>query len=200
MIRILLIRHGTTDPIGRMLYGRMPGIHLNEEGRRQADNVAQALKRRYALTEVVSSPMERTQETAHLIAAAQGLSVTTDEGLNEIDFGSWMGLTFEELRDREEWRRYNEARSMASPPGGESLMNVQARAWRSLAHIVQKNQHRRDAIIVTVSHGDVIRALLLLLLGMAIDHIHRLEITPASVSELLLGAGEPRVVNVNQIF
>ncbi len=200
MTRILLIRHGSTDPLGRVLYGRMPGIHLNAEGRRQSENLAQTLKQRYRLSEVIASPMERTHETAQFIADAQGLSITTEKEINEIDFGSWMGMSFDQLREREDWRRYNEFRSTAWPPGGESMMEVQARASRGLAKIVDRHQHREDVTIAIVSHGDVVRALLLLMLGMAIDHIHRLEVAPASVSEVLLGAGEPRVVNVNQIF
>jgi probable phosphoglycerate mutase len=200
MIRILLIRHGSTDPLGRVLYGRMPAIHLNAEGRRQSESVAQTLKQRYRLSEVISSPMERTYETAQFIAGAQDLGITTEEEINEIDFGLWMGMSFEELREREDWRRYNESRSMAWPPGGESMMQVQARASRAVASIVERYRRQGEVTVATVSHGDVVRALLLLMLGMAIDHIHRLEIAPASVSEVLVGGGEPRVVNVNQIF
>lgn len=200
MIRILLIRHGSTDPLGRVLYGRMPGVHLNAEGRRQSENLAQVLKQRYALSEVVSSPMERTCETAQFVADAYRLGITTEEEINEIDFGSWMGMTFDDLRDRDDWKRYNETRSLACPPGGESMMEVQARAWRALAKILQRYENRREATVAAVSHGDVVRGLLLLMLGMAIDHIHRLEIAPASVSEVVLAPGEPRVVNVNQIL
>ncbi len=142
MIRILLIRHGSTDPLGRVLYGRMPGIHLNAEGRTQAETVAQILQQRYRLSEVIASPMERTRETAQFIADAQGLGITTEEEINEIDFGSWMGMSFEKLGQREDWRRYNETRSTAWPPGGESMMEVQARASRAVAKIVDRYQHR----------------------------------------------------------
>lgn len=200
MTRILLIRHGSTDPLGQMLYGRMPGIHLNEQGRAQSERVAQAIKERYSLGEVISSPLERTRETAEFIARAQALNVTTDNDLNEIDFGSWMGMSFDELRGREDWRRYNESRSTAWPPGGESMMDVQARASRALARLMQRQVPEKGATVAVVSHGDVVRALLLLIFGMAIDHIHRLEIAPASVSEVIFGSEEPRVINVNQIF
>jgi broad specificity phosphatase PhoE len=200
MIRILLIRHGSTDPLGRVLYGRMPGVHLNAEGRRQAEAVALAVKGRYALSEVVASPMERTRETAQFIADGQGLNIITEDEINEIDFGGWMGESFDELQHREDWKLYNESRSTAWPPGGESMMEVQARAWRALARIMDRHRQQQNVTVAAISHGDVVRALLLLLLGMAIDHIHRLEIAPASVSEILLGEGEPRVVHVNQIF
>ncbi len=198
MIRILLIRHGSTEPLGRVLYGRTPDIHLNAEGRREAQVLGQMLQKRFKLDEVVASPMERTLETAHFIADAQGLDITTEGGLNEIDFGSWMGKSFEELRDRDDWKRYNESRSTTWPPGGESMVEVQARAYRSLDTVIER--HRENATVAAVSHGDVVRGLLLLLLGMPIDHIHRLEIAPASVSEVWMGSGQARVINVNQIF
>ena len=59
MIRLLLVRHGNTDLLGRVLYGRMPGVHLSPEGLRQAEAVGRALQSRYRLAEVVSSPLER---------------------------------------------------------------------------------------------------------------------------------------------
>ena len=73
MIRILLIRHGSTDLLGRVLYGRMAGVHLNAEGVSQANALARVLKMRYAFEEVISSPMERAIETAGPIAQAQNL-------------------------------------------------------------------------------------------------------------------------------
>lgn len=196
-MRILLIRHGNTDLLGRVLYGRMPGVHLNAEGREQARAVAEDLARRYRLAEVISSPLERALETAEFIATAQALNISTDEGFNEIDFGSWMGKSFQELFGTEHWKTYNKSRSIACPPGGEFLMQVQSRAWSSMEKIVARHA-AADATIAVVTHGDVIRALLLLLLGMPIDHIHRLEAAPASVSEVSLGTGNPRVVSVNR--
>ena len=56
-MRILLIRHGSTDLLGRVLYGRMPGIHLNAEGEVQARNVAEALKQRYRVSDADREPM-----------------------------------------------------------------------------------------------------------------------------------------------
>lgn len=200
MIRILLIRHGSTDLLGRVLYGRMPGVHLNSEGHAQARNLADALKQRYRLNEVVSSPMERAIETAQFIADAQGLGVSVDEGVNEIDFGYWKGKTFEDLERSDDWKRYNEVRSTCSPPGGEFMTQVQIRSWDTLRQIMARHPNGDMATVVIVTHGDVIRALLILLLGMPLDHIHRLEIAPASVSEVLLGSGQPRVLTVNETF
>ena len=200
MLRILLIRHGTNDSLGRVLYGRTPGVHLNQEGRAQAHTVAERLRERYRLNEIISSPLERTFETADVIATVLGTPVATDDGLLEIDFGSWTGKSFEGLNTDENWQRYNESRSTAHPPGGESLTDVQTRSWQTCERTMRRFRSEASATVAFVSHGDVIRSLLLLLLGMPLDFIHRLEIAPASVSEVELGGGYPRVINVNQVF
>ncbi len=197
MNRILLIRHGTTDLLGRVLYGRRPGIFLNAEGRTQSDKLAAALTTRYSVTKIVSSPLERAIQTAEAIANSARIAITIDDEITEIDFGSWTGKTFSDLNTLEEWQRYNRHRSFTCPPGGETMMTVQSRSWRALQRNIENSASNT---IVVVTHGDVIRGLLLLLLGMSIDHIHRLEIAPASMTDVSLGSYGPTVNCVNQIF
>ena len=198
MIRILLIRHGSTDLLGRVLYGRLPGVHLNAEGVRQSESLAEHLARSVELSAVVSSPLERARETAEPIACAQGKPLSIEMGLTEIDFGEWVGKSFPELNGLREWKEYNRHRSLSRPPGGESMLEVQHRAWRSLDKIARERDH--SGAVAVITHGDVIRGLLLLMLGMAIDRIHRLEIAPASVSEIYIGEHDPLIRHVNQIF
>ncbi len=200
MIRILLIRHGNTALLGRVLYGRMPDIHLDARGVDQAESLAQELKPRYKLSGLWSSPLERALETARPIADSQHLSILIDDGLNEIDFGSWMGKAFSELATSDQWIRYNQLRATTSPPGGESMMEVQARSWNTLRQISSRYSDSKDVTVAVITHGDVIRALLILLLGMSLDHIQRLEVAPASVSEVLLDGGEPRIRSINQTY
>jgi broad specificity phosphatase PhoE len=198
MIRILLIRHGATDLIGRVLYGRMPGVHLNADGMSQARALARSLKARYRLADVISSPMERALETAEPIALAQGLTVCRDDAFTEIDFGAWMGKPFSELHNVELWKRYYRFRATTRPPGGESMMDVQSRAWNGIARILEKHAATRESTVAVVTHGDVIRALLLLVLGMSIDHIQRIEAAPASLSEVLIDHSDLRVRTMNE--
>jgi probable phosphoglycerate mutase len=199
MTRILLIRHGHTELSGKVLYGRMAGIHLSETGGQEAARVAAALKERYRLDEVISSPLERAKETAEQIAAVCRVKISFDEQLQELDFGEWMGRSFAELATDEQWRLYNRARSLYGAPGGEFMMQVQLRAWQAMERAVAR-QGSKESTLAFVTHGDLVRALLLLFLGMPLDHIHRLEIFTASVSEVLLGHPYPQVVRVNQTF
>ncbi len=200
MIRILLIRHGATELTGRVLYGRMPGVHISAEGCRQAQALSRALKERYQVNEIIASPLERALETAQYLADALELPISTDEDIVELDYGSWMGLTFEEIRQSDEWQHYNRLRSVSSPPEGELMMQVQARAWTAMKKILARHADREGITVAVISHGDVIRALLILLLGMPLDHIHRFEVSLASLSEVVFDGRYARVVRINQIF
>lgn len=197
MIRILLVRHATNDLLGRELYGRTPGVHLNDEGRRQAQSLAHALAQRYVLSEVISSPMERALETARPIAEIQKVPLTVDDGMTEVDVGAWSGKPFEDLSVREDWRNFNRHRSTTWPPNGEATLEVQSRAWRSVMRAVLRFPGG-DATLAFVTHGDVVRCTLMLLLGMPIDYIHRLEVSPASASEIHITHSAVTVCNINQ--
>ena len=198
MIRILLIRHGETILLGQTLYGRMPGVELSAKGLRQAETLARSLKRRFHLAEVISSPMERTRETARFIANAFNLPLLIDEGFNEIDCGVWMGKQFNHLQRLESWTAYNRHRSLAHPPGGESMMDVQSRAWAGIERIANRHQGKNEVTVAVVTHGDVIRSLLLLFLGIPGDLIHRIEVGPGSVTEVALYGLQPRVISMNR--
>ncbi|MBV8866271.1 MAG: histidine phosphatase family protein [Acidobacteriaceae bacterium] len=198
MTRILLIRHGSTDLLGHVLYGRASGVHLNSEGLHQAELIGQCLKQQYSLEGIYSSPLDRALETANAIAQACGKPVVLDEGITEIDFGEWVGKSFRELDNTEGWRSFNRQRSIRWAPGGESMLEVQARAWRTIQAVSAK--FNAGGAVALVSHGDVIRCVLLLVLGMPLDHIHRLEVAPGSVSEIAVGEHNFLVRSINQIF
>ncbi|MEU0893194.1 histidine phosphatase family protein [Streptomyces massasporeus] len=87
-----LMRHGEVANPDGLLYGRLPGYHLSDLGRRMADRVAEHLSGR-DVTHVVASPLERAQETAEPIAKAHGLGLATDERLIEAD-NIFQGKTF----------------------------------------------------------------------------------------------------------
>jgi broad specificity phosphatase PhoE len=199
MIRILLIRHGDTELTGRVLYGRMPGVHLSAEGHRQAQALAKSIAARYQVDQLISSPLERATETAHHLSDALGLPITTNEGVIELDYGSWLGRSFDEIRDSSHWQHYNRLRSLLGPPEGELMLEVQTRAWTALRKIMEGHLDAEDATVAVVSHGDVIRSLLVLLLGMPLDHIHRMEVSPASLNEVLFDGHYGRVVRINQL-
>jgi probable phosphoglycerate mutase len=192
MTRIFLVRHGVNDLLGLAIAGRKPGVTLNAEGRAQAERLARRFERD-TISKVQSSPLQRARETAEPIAERLGLGVEIAPALNEIDFGVWTGLGLRELAQRTDWQHWNAVRSSSRAPGGESMLEVQARV---VGHIEALGG--ADEACVLVGHGDPIRSALLYYLGVAIDLIQRVEISPASISALEVGRQVPRVLFINE--
>jgi broad specificity phosphatase PhoE len=193
MTRILLIRHAHHDAIGHYLAGIDPGLHLNDDGKRQAEDLAARL-RAVPLTAVVSSPLERAQETAEPIARDHDLVVKVIPDLIEFEVGEWTGASFTALDADKSWRRFNTVRSLTRPPGGELMVEVQLRAINAL---LQLHSSYPTGTVAAVSHGDVIRAALMYLLAIPIDFVHRFEISPGGISIVELDDETVRVLQVN---
>ena len=84
---VFLVRHGENDFMkNKVLAGRIPGIHLNETGKKQAEQVAKQLKK-FPITGIYSSPLERAYETAAPLANAMNLEVIKRDELLEVDYG-----------------------------------------------------------------------------------------------------------------
>lgn len=179
----LLIRHALCDPVGKSIAGRTPGVHLNDDGRRQARDLAARLSK-LPLAAILSSPLERAVETALPLAAGQGLPVLQDERLNEVDFGEWTGRSLKELQGVPRWHDFNERRSSSRIPGGETMAEVVSRSLAALEDVLVTPE-LNGRVVALVSHGDVLRSLVAHCIGMDPDAIHRIEIAPASVSILL---------------
>jgi probable phosphoglycerate mutase len=193
MTTFLLIRHGETDAVGRVLAGRTPGWHLNWNGREQVRKLAQRLSR-LPIQAVYTSPLERARETAQIIAAVHGLTPRVAEDLGEIHFGAWEGRVIADLELLEPWREYNMRRSCTPPPGGEPIGQVQSRMLRRLDCLRALHDNQTVAV---VSHGDPLRAALCHYLGVPLDGMLRFEIAAGSVSVVQAGDGDARVLCLN---
>jgi len=191
---LFLIRHGAHDQLGSSLVGRADTVGLSAEGRAQAEALAARIARE-RIVALHSSPQRRARETAAPIALRLGLGVAIEAAIDEIDFGAWTGMTFDALRDDPAWRHWNERRGTARPPGGESMAEARARA---VAHLRRVAERHPDASVALVSHGDVIKAAVLDLLGMPLDAHWRLDVAPASVTALTLWPGGGRLLRLNE--
>jgi broad specificity phosphatase PhoE len=174
-----LVRHGEHVLRGRgTVAGRTPGVGLTAAGRAEIAAVAERL-RGERIAALYASPLERTMESAEILAARLGLPVQCRTDLIELDFGEWTGLTFDEVRRDARWEAWWRCRSLASVPGGESMRQVQQRTVDALGEL---RLSHGDAAVVVVSHGDVIRAAVLFALGMPLDLYARIEIGLGSIS------------------
>jgi probable phosphoglycerate mutase len=192
---VLLVRHGRTPTTGKVLPGRERGLHLAEEGRAQAEAVAERIA---ALTTkpaaVYASPLERTKETAAPIAQKLGLRVRVDRGLLEADVGQWAGRELTALAKTPEWSVVHGWPAGFRFPGGESFAEMSTRAGAAVLRLVA--QHPGDTLVL-VSHADPIKAVVAGAAGMALDLFQRIVISPCSVSAVAYGSGGPVVLCVN---
>jgi broad specificity phosphatase PhoE len=190
---VLLIRHASCEGLGARINGRAPGLRLNWRGRQEAEGLADRLAK-FPINLVMSSPRERCVETAEAIAAKHKQPIEIVDELDEVDFGEWTGLDFERLAENACWREWNEWRSVARPPGGESMFEVQRRMERALTAAVER---RSEGIVALVSHAEPIRAALANILGFSVDAWPRLEIAPAGVTRLEAEVGQFRICSIN---
>lgn len=178
--RLLLLRHGQTDLSVHRRYSGRGNPPLTELGRTQAGAAARYLGERGGVSAVISSPLQRAQETAAAAAESLGLEVTVDDDLIETDFGAWEGLTFGEAAQRDpelhgQWLRD----TSVAPPDGESFDTVAARVRRVRDRIVA--EHGGSTVLI-VSHVTPIKTLLRLALDGNAGILYRLHLDVASLS------------------
>ena len=195
MATVLLIRHGQNDFFKKhKLPGRLPGVHLNEAGRAEATALAAALKNTKLKT-VYSSPLDRAVETARPIAAAHGLKVIKREGLIETLLGEWEGMSITSLNRRKDWKTLQEHPSRFQFPGGEWIVEQQARLVAEIEALCAR--HKPKDVFACVGHADPIKLIIAYYAGMALDHFQRLVVDTGSVSTLALGERGARLVQLN---
>jgi probable phosphoglycerate mutase len=179
---LLLIRHGENDysKTGKFA-GRLPGIHLNERGQKQAKELADSLAQ-VPLKAIYASPLERAMETAAPIATARKLEVIPDPGLLESDIGKWEGLSVRRVARTKSWRAVQYAPSRAGHPGGETFQQVQTRIASTLDAICARYKHHD--IVACVFHADPIKLAVTHYIGLPLDNFQRLACDTGSVALL----------------
>ena len=193
---LLLIRHGENDLSKRgVLAGRLPHVHLNATGRKQAADLAEALGQ-LPISAVYSSPLERALETAKPLAKALGLRVHRAPGLIESDVGAWQGEPVRRLRRSKYWNIVQVAPSRAGHPGGESFLQTQARIVGALESICAS--HKPKEHIACILHSDPIKLAVAHYIGLPLDHFQRLACDTASVTMLAVGPGSAQLIWLNR--
>lgn len=199
MTRILLVRHGETDwnADGR-LQGWAP-VPLSADGRRQAQQLGEAVAKQYEIDRLVSSDLHRARETAELLAEPLGVEVVLDRGWRERDLGVFQGLSYEAIDQRHpeySLTQVGEAAIGARPDGGESLADLRDRALEAWNRVVTAAGPEETHLVV--SHGGP----LYLVLGDLLDRPVLQSVLEASQSncalnEVRIGQGEVEVVREN---
>jgi probable phosphomutase (TIGR03848 family) len=201
MATVILLRHGRTSAnASGTLAGRSPGVHLDDVGRRHAEQAGERLAV-VPLAELVTSPLERCRETAKAVAARQPskLRVHNDKALTECDYGEWQGRKLRELARLALWKTVQTNPSAVTFPGGESLPHMQARAVDAVRRrdAAVAAAHGADAVWLAVSHGDLIKSVIADALGLHLDLFQRIQVDPGAISVIRYTDARPYVLASN---
>ena len=195
-MRLILVRHGETNwNRERRIQGGFTDIELNEVGRKQAEKIALALKEE-KLTAIYSSPLKRALKTAQAIAKFHGLKVETDPALREINSGKVDGLSLEEIKVKYAafWKEWREGKDTLRFPEGESLEQLQERAWGAIQRIRERHP---DGAVIVVCHVFTILATICRALELELGNFRRLEHNVAGISIIDFKEGKASLVLFN---
>jgi broad specificity phosphatase PhoE len=187
--RIVLVRHGQTEWNRIERFRGRADVPLNRTGIAQAEATGSRLARQPKPAAVYSSPLSRAAVTADKIARHHGLTAKPHEGLIDIDYGLWQGLTPLQVGERwpQELDAWYNAPQTVQIPKGETLQVVRERGMRT---VLELGAEHPDASIVLVAHTVMNRLILLGVLGLANDRFWRLGQEPCAINRFSFQAGE----------
>jgi len=175
-LKLILVRHGETLANRENRVQGTTDIKLSDYGRMQAEKLAESLKSE-PIERIVSSPLRRAYETARAISKFHGAMIESDSDLQEMNHGDFENLTIQELREKHIsiLRQWETNPASIVMPNGESLHDLQRRAWGAIEGIARS---ARNAIVVT--HNMTIRTIVCKIQGLDMSHIRKMRIDLAS--------------------
>jgi broad specificity phosphatase PhoE len=168
MTQVYLVRHGQTAWNAELIFRGRRDIELNEQGEREANAIAGALRDKN-LDAIYTSPLTRAVETARPLAALLHCKITPVQGLTDINYGAWEGLAYQEIKITypDLLATWEQEPELVRFPHGETLDEVRERSYGVLRELAQK--HANESILI-VSHRVVNKVLLCALLGLGTGH------------------------------
>ena len=183
-MRFIFVRHGETEWNVTGRYQGQTDVPLSEKGRAQAE----ALGKRFAdihVDEVYSSPLKRAYDTARAIAEPKGLPIHKVDGIKELNFGEWDGLTKEQLTEQfgEAFVKYR-IEPFHYPMAGEGTLNrAKLRVGAALEDIKEEFRHT-DKTIVVVAHGGILKLAIFYLLDISSRLYRCIELDNTSLTSI----------------
>ena len=183
MTKIILVRHGHVEGISPERFRGRADLSLTAEGVKQAEAAARRILATWTPSAIYASPLSRAVATAEAIGRPIGLSPNSLDGLVDIDYGKWQGLTPDQVKAQwpellDTWYR---SPDWAAFPGGETLQDVLTRAVSALREVIQR--HPRDTVVL-VGHDSVNRVILLHALQLPLSRYWRLAQRPCAINEI----------------
>jgi len=191
---VILVRHGKTPSTDKLLPGRAAGLHLSQDGKNEALEVARRLGKLKNVGAIYASPLERARATAAPIAKVLKKRIVIEKGLLECDFGDWTGKELGKLMKLPEWSTVQRAPSTFRFPNGESFTEMQTRMVTTLDKLRKAHAGK---VVICVSHADPIKAAVAHAMGTHLDLFQRVVISTCSVSAISYSNHGPIVLTVN---
>lgn len=195
-IKLFLIRHGQTSWNVEGRYQGDQDIELNSTGIMQAGLAAKYLSR-VAFSNIYSSPLSRTMETARIINRRRGLEIKVMQDLKEMDFGKWEGMKFEEINSTYniDYQKWLEDPYHNRPTGGEDFQELTDRTTAAIDRIVAENSDGSSVAVST--HGGVILSLLVHWLQIPLDRWKSIIQRQAAINIAVIDKGFPYISAIN---
>jgi broad specificity phosphatase PhoE len=189
------VRHGRTEWNRVEKFRGRADIGLDEVGMKQAESVAKRI-REWQISEIYSSPLRRALTTAGIIAGPLGLNVRLAPGIVDIDYGTWQGLSTEDVvaRDGHLYSQWIESPHKVKFPDGESFAEVRERAASVVDDLIQ--QHPKETIVL-VSHKVICQILILSLLGLDSSHFWQITQDACAMNLFEVRGGIPSALFLN---
>ena len=180
MAKLYLIRHGETDYNNALRFQGQTDIPLNQKGIEQAEKVARFLKD-VPLQAIYTSSLQRARTTAEIIGRAKGLEPQTTDALREMSFGIWENMNSKDIQKKyaKEWKDFFASPAKTKIPEGESMSEVQQRAYPEVQRILDQYP---EGDVAFVAHGGIIRVLICTMLGLDLNRSWHLHVGNASIT------------------
>ena len=193
MKKLILIRHGETDYTAERKYCGHSNTPLNSKGIKQADCLRPKLKK-IKIDRIYSSDLRRAYQTAKIIF--KNRTIIKKRNLREIDFGKFVGLTWEEssILYPDIYKTWVGNPTDTEIPNGESMRNFVKRVESCFIKISNRNS---DKTVAVVSHGGTIRIILLKILRQDLDKFWTIEQNIAAINIIEFENKTPRLLKIN---
>ena len=180
MAKLYLIRHGETDYNNALRFQGQTDIPLNQKGIEQAEKVADFLKD-VPLQAIYTSSLKRARTTAEIIGSAKGLEPQATDALREMSFGIWENMNSKDIQKKyaKEWKDFFASPAKTKIPEGESMSEVQQRAYPEVQRILDQYP---EGDVAFVAHGGIIRVLICTMLGLDLNRSWHLHVGNASIT------------------
>jgi phosphoserine phosphatase len=195
--RLFIVRHAETAWTRDRRFTGWQDVPLSASGLAQAEAAARALST-HAITAVYASPLERARTSAEIIAKPHRLDVGIEPAFREMSFGAWEGLTRDEVMARfpSAFTLWCDRPERLTEHGGEPLATVAGRVREALGILQTRHE---GATVVLVTHGVVIRLIVLEALGLSPERLWTLDASPAGITELEFAPGWVTVHRMNTL-